>query len=134
MSRLKLFVLAAGLLATPLPLLAAAPAAAQAAQSPAAPGPDGGFGRHHGGRLAGFLSPEQRVAFMIQAREQTRDMSRDQRRAWRKDQRQKLASMNETDRQKLKADLQVRWDALPADRKDRIEHRLAEHKGPPPPR
>jgi len=134
MTRLKLLVLAAGLLAAPLPLLAATPGAVQAAQGPAMPGPDGGFGRHHGGRLASFLSPEQRIAFMIQAREQTRDMSRDQRRAWRKDQMQKLASMNETDRQKLKSDLQARWDALPADRKDRIEHRLAERKGPPPPR
>jgi hypothetical protein len=125
MLRLKLLVLA-GLLAAPLPLVAATQGAAQAAQGPAMPGPDA---RHHGGPLAGLLSPQQRVAFMIQAREQTKDMSRDQKRAWRKDQFQKLASMSESDRQKLRSDMQARWDALPADRKARIEQRMAERKG-----
>lgn len=127
MLRLKLLVLA-GLLAAPLPLLAAAPGAVQAAQGPTMPGPDSGV-RHHGGPLAGLLSPQQRAAFMIQAREQTKDMSRDQKRAWRKDQFQKLASLSESDRQKLRSDMQARWDALPADRKARIEQRMAERKG-----
>lgn len=136
MSRLKFLLLAASLaalsLTIPLAVQAATPAVVQAQQSPAMPGPDVGFGRHHGGKLAAFLSPEQRAAFMLQAREETHDMSRDQRRAWRKDHIQKLASMSDTDKQKLKADLQARWDALPADRKARIEQRLAEHNGPPP--
>ena len=135
MTRLKLLVLAAGLLAAPLPLLAATPGAVQAEQGPAMPGPDGGFGRHHGGgKLAGMLSPEQRAAFMLQAREQTKDMSADQKRAWRKDQFQKLTSMSDTDRQKFKTDLQARWDSLPADRKARMEQRMADRKGPPPAR
>ena len=101
MSRFKFLVLAAGLAAAPLPLLAATPGAVQAEQGPAMPGPEGSFGRHQGaGRLAGFLTREQRVAFMLQAREQTRDMSPDQRRAWRKDQISKLKSMSDSDRQK----------------------------------
>ena len=133
MSRLKFLLLAASLAALPLTVSAATPAVVQAQQSPAMPGPDGGFGRHHGGsKLAAFLSPEQRAAFMLKAREETRDMSRDQRKAWRKDQMQKLASLSDTDRQKFKADLQARWDALPADRKARMEQRLAERGGPPP--
>jgi len=122
MPRLKLFVLA-GLLAAPLPLLAATPGAVQAAQGPVMPGPDAGH--HHGGPLAGFLSPQQRAAFMIQAREQTKDISRDQKRTWRKEQFRKLSSMSESDRQKLQSDLQARWDGLPADRKARIEQRMA---------
>jgi hypothetical protein len=135
MSRLKLVFLAATLLAAPLPLMAATPGAVQAEQSPAMPGPDGGTGRHHGGgKLAGMFSPEQRAAFMLQAREQTRDMTQDQKHAWRKDQVQKLRSMSEPDRQKFKADLQARWDALPADRKARMEQRMAERNGPPPAR
>jgi hypothetical protein len=135
MSRFKFAFLAAALLAAPLPLMAATPGAVQAEQSPTMPGPDGGLGRHPGGgELAGMFSPEQRAAFMLQAREQTRDMTQDQKRAWRKDQVQKLRSMSEGDRQKFKADLQARWDALPADRKARIQQRMAERNGPPPAR
>lgn len=127
MHRFKLLVLT-GLLAAPLPLLAATPGAVQVAQAPAMPGP-GGDARHHGGGpLAGLLSPQQRIAFMIQAREETKDMSRDQKRAWRKDQFQKLASMSESDRQKLRSDMQARWDALPSDRKAQIQERMARHR------
>jgi hypothetical protein len=133
MSRFKFLLLAVGLAATPLPLLAATPGAVQAEQSPTMPGPQGGLGRHHdGGRLAGLLTPEQRIAFMLQAREQTRDMDHDQRRAWRKDQISQLKNMSETDRQKFRADLQARWDAFPADRKARIEQRLAQRNAPSP--
>lgn len=133
MSRLKFLLLAASLAATPMPLLAATPGAVQAEQSPAMPGPDGDFGgRHGGGKLAGMLTPEQRAAFMLGAREQTRDMSPDQRRAWRKDQVRKLGSMSEAERQKFTADLQARWDALPADRKARLQQRMAGRNGPPP--
>jgi hypothetical protein len=133
MSGLKLVFLAATVLAAPLPLMAATPAAVQAEQSPAMPGPDGGPGRHHGGgKLAEMFSPEQRAAFMLQAREQTKDMTQDQKKTWRKDQAQKVSSMSDTDRQKFKADLQARWDALPADRKARMEQRMTERNGPPP--
>jgi hypothetical protein len=135
MSRLKLVFLAAALLAAPLPLMAATPGAVQAEQNPAMPGPDGGLAPHRGGgKLAGLFSPEQRAAFMLQAREQTKDMTQDQKRAWRKDQVQKVRSMSETERQKFRADLQARWDALPADRKARILQRMAERNGPPPAR
>lgn len=133
MSRFKSLLLAAGLAATPLPLLAATPGAVQAEQGPVMPGPQEGPGRHHhGGRLAGLLTPEQRIAFMLQAREQTRNMSHDQRRAWRKEQISKVQGMSETDRQKFKTDLQARWDALPSDRKARIEQRLAQRNAPSP--
>ncbi len=133
MPRLTFLLLAAGLAAAPLSVLAATPGAVQAQQSPTMPGPDSGFGRHQGGgKLAAMLSPEQRAAFMLKAREETRDMSPEQRKAWRKDQVQKLASMSDSDKQKLRADLQARWDALPSDRKTRLEQRLAERGGPPP--
>ena len=133
MTSLKSVFLVATLLAPPLPLVAATPGAGQATQSPTMPGPDGGFGRHHGSsKLAGLFSPEQRAAFMLQAREQTQGMARDQKRAWRRDQVQKLRGMSETDRQKFKADLQARWDALPADRKARIQQRIAERSGQQP--
>ena len=131
MSRLKFILLAASLAALPVAALAApTPGAVQAQQSPTMPGPEAG--RHGGGKLAAFLTPEQRAAFMLKAREETSGMSRDQRRAWRKDQVQKLATMSDPDKQKLRADLQARWDALPADRKARMQQRMAERGGPPP--
>jgi hypothetical protein len=134
MFRFKSLIVAASLAVLPLPLLAATPGAVQAEQAPAMPGPGGGFARHGGGPLAGFLTPEQRVAFMLQARDETRDMNRDQRHAWRQGQMQKIQAMSDSEKQKFKADLQARWDGLPQDRKDRIEQRLAERKGPPPAR
>lgn len=135
MLRFKTVFIAASLAALPLPLLAATPGAIQAQQSPAMPGPGGGFARHHrGGPLAAMLTPHQRVAFMLKAREETRNMTREQRRAWRRAQFHKIRNMSDSERQKFQADLQARWNALPQDRKDRIEERLARREGPPPAR
>jgi hypothetical protein len=120
MTRFKMIVLAAGLLA-PLPLVGALPAASQ---TPAMTGPEQGAGRQNDGGLLSFLTPEQRAAFRIEARHEARE----QMRAWRKERFQKLAAMTESDRQKLKADMQARWDALPADRKARIQERMARHR------
>lgn len=123
MTRFKMIILAAGLLA-PLPLVAALPAASQT-QGPAMVEPRDGTAQHHGGgKLLNFLTPEQRVAFRMQARQEARE----QKRTFRREQFQKLAAMSESDRQKLKTDLQARWDALPADRKARIEQRMTERK------
>ena len=110
--------------------MAATPGAVQAEQSPTMPGPDGGPATMAAASSPACFQPEQRAAFMLQAREA--DPRHDPRpeRAWRKDQIQKLTSMSDTDRQKFRADLQARWDALPADRKARIEQRLADRNGP----
>lgn len=126
MTRFKMIVLATGLLA-PLPLIAAFPAASQTPgqnQAPAMAGPEHGAGRHHDGQRLNFLSPEQRFAFRIQARQEFREHMR----AFRKERFQKLAAMTESDKQKLKADMQARWDALPSDRKARIQERMAHHR------
>jgi hypothetical protein len=128
----KWLFLAAGLLALPLPVSAAQPGAVQALQSP--PPADQGTGHGGKGKLARILTPEQRAMFMAEAREQTKDMTRDQRRAWRKDQVQKITAMAPTERQAFQSGLQARWDALPAARKTRIEQRLAQRETPPPAR
>jgi len=124
MTGFKMIIVAAGLLA-PLPLMAALPSVAQD-QKPAMAGAEHGTGRHHGDHLLGFLTPEQRVAYRMQIRQEARE----QRRAFRKEHFQKLASMTESDRQKLKSDMQARWDAIPADRKARIQERLAHRHNP----
>ena len=84
-------------------------------------------GDHHG-KLAGLFTPEQRAMYMLGARDQLKDMTRDQRHAWRHDQVAKVMAMPQDQRARLKADLQARWDALPQDRKDRIERRIAERE------
>lgn len=111
--------LVAGLVAGPAPVLAASP-------SPVPPQGDtnGNYmGHSRGSGLSGFLSPEQRVIYMQE--QGVRGMTADQRQAWRKQEVQKLAAMSQTDRDNLKTDLQKKWDALPQDRKTRIEQRLA---------
>jgi hypothetical protein len=105
-------------------VLAAGPALAQTpARTP--PGDTNGnyMGQGRGSGLLGFLSPEQRVMFLQE--QGVRGMTQEQRQTWRQQERQKLASMSETDRAKLKTDLQKKWDGLPQDQKTRIEARLA---------
>ena len=120
----RLFPLFAGaLLLVPLSASAATPGAVQAEQSPTMPDPGGLKGK--GGKLGGLLSPEQRAMFAVQARAQTKDMSQDQRKAWRKDQMAKFAAMSPADRQAFKTGLQAKWDALPQAQKARLQQRLA---------
>jgi hypothetical protein len=121
----KWLFLTAGLMALSLPASANQPGAVQALQNP--PPADQNLGHGGKGKLARILTPEQRVLFMADAREQTKDMTRDQRRAWRKDQIRKIAAMSPTERQDFQSGLQARWDALPPARKNRIEQRLGEH-------
>jgi Protein of unknown function (DUF3106) len=129
---LKWLFLTAGLLALSLPASANQPGALQALQTP--PPADQALGHGGKGKLARILTPEQRVLFMADARGQTKDMTRDQRRAWRKDQIQKITAMSPTERQAFQSGLQARWDALPPARKSRIEQRLAQRETPPPAR
>ncbi|HEX4272156.1 MAG TPA: hypothetical protein VHZ32_12245 [Rhizomicrobium sp.] len=120
------------------PALAATPAAVQAEQSPTMPGADapmgprsvdGGLIGRGGGKLGGLFTPEQRAMYLLGARDQVKDMTQDQRHAWRKEQVQKVMAMSDTERTKLKADLQAKWDALPQGQKDRIQQRLARGAG-----
>ena len=129
---LKWLFLTAGLMALSLPASANQPGALQALQSPRPADQAPGHGGK--GKLARILTPEQRAMFMADARGQTKDMTRDQRRAWRKDQIQKITAMSPTERQAFQSGLQARWDALPPARKSRIEQRLAQRETPPPAR
>jgi hypothetical protein len=116
-------LLAGALMLAPLSAFAATPGAVQAEQSPTMPDPGGLKGK--GGKLGGLLSPEQRAMFAVQARTETKDMSQEQRKAWRKDQMAKFAAMSPADRQAFKTGLQTKWDALPEKQKARLQQRLA---------
>ena len=81
-----------------------------------------------GARMEQFFTPEQRIMFMAQARDQVKDMSPDERKTFRRDQVARLMSMSDSEKVKLKADLQAKWDALPQKRRDKIEQRIAAHQ------
>jgi hypothetical protein len=97
---------------------AAAPTADQVSVPP-------GQEQHHHNKLQTlFSSPDQMVMFRVEMHDATRGMPRDQKRAWRKAEIQKIRSMNGQERDAFLQDLQTKWNALPADRKAHIEHHL----------
>lgn len=101
------------------------PALAPALAQPA-PNPSSMTKPHHGGgKLRGVFTPQQRVMYMHKVRHEFREQTRDQRRAFRKEQATKIAAMSDAQRTTLKAEMQARWDALPQARKDRIEQHIA---------
>lgn len=71
------------------------------------------------GGMRGFmhqLSEGQRLMFFQEMQKETEGLSDDQRHAVRKQERDKLLAMSDSDRQHFAADLQAKWDALsPAD-------------------
>jgi hypothetical protein len=122
MNKLHLCIGLVAVLATPAVTQSRAQSQAPAHNPPG--DTNGNFmGQGRGSGLLGFLSPEQRVVFLQE--QGVRGMTREQRQAWRQQERQKLAAMSQTDRDKLKIDLQKKWDAMPEGQKTRIEGRLA---------
>jgi hypothetical protein len=82
-----------------------------------------------GARMDGFFTPEQRAMFVMQAHDQVKDMTPDERKTFRHDQVARFMAMSDSDKARLKADLQAKWDALPDKRKARIEERIAARGG-----
>jgi len=80
--------------------------------------------RHHARMMAMFDSPNQFMMFRMELHDATRGMSRDQKRAYRRAQIQKIRSMNEKEHAAWAHDLEAKWDALPAGRKEHMEARM----------
>jgi hypothetical protein len=93
--------------------------------------PASAFAQDHGGGMHGFFSPEQRAMYMEQLKANGTDwmsMSKDQRHAQMNTLRTKFMSMSDTDKAKLKADMQAKFDALTPDQKQAVEQKIAERK------
>jgi hypothetical protein len=103
-SRLSLVAIAAALLGTAALADSAPPA------SPPAMGPGHGM-------MRGMLSDEERMVLFADMFKATAGMTDDQKHAYRQQQRTRFMSMSDADRAKFKADLDSRWNALPADQK-----------------
>jgi hypothetical protein len=106
-SKFAFAVLAASLLVTPV-LAADAPAGAPAGH----------------GMMRGMFTPEERMMLMSDAFKATAGMTDDQRHAYRQQQRERIMAMSDDDRAKFKADLDTRWNALPADQKTALQAKV----------
>jgi hypothetical protein len=84
-------------------------------------------GRYEAKMHALFASPETRMMFKMQMREATHGMARDQKRAYRKEQMQKIRAMNESEKAAWRHNLQAKWDALPNERRTQIASKMEHH-------
>jgi hypothetical protein len=97
------------LAALAVPMMTLVSFAAQAQTQPAASG------------VMGALTQEERLMFFAQMKQQTANMTDDQKRDFRSSQRAKFQAMSDADKQKLAADLLAKWDALPAAQKTQLQ-------------
>jgi hypothetical protein len=113
LSRIALATIAASLLTS------AAVADSVPATSPPQPGVMGGHGM-----MRGMFTKEERMMLFVDSFKATAGMTDDQKHAYRQERRNRIMAMTETDRAKLKADLDARWNALPAEQKASITAKM----------
>ncbi len=118
--RILLAAMAACLLSTATVALAAPPTSDQVNVPPGA----GGMGGHT--KLqALFDNPEQLMMFRVQQHQATKGMTRDQKKAYHKQQIQQVKIMNDAQKAQWRQNLQAQWNALPDAQKNRIAQRVA---------
>lgn len=76
------------------------------------------------GTMRGMFTPEERMMLFADMFKATASMTDEQRHAYRDQQRTRIMSMSEADRTKFKADLDARWNALPADKKTAMSTKM----------
>jgi hypothetical protein len=87
-----------------------------------------GYEGHHDGRMnALFSSPEERMMFKAQIHQATRGMSRDQKKAYRKQQIQQIKAMNDAQKEQWRQDLQAKWNAMPAAQQTLLAQKMERH-------
>ena len=85
-----------------------------------------------------FLTQEERLMLFTQSRQETANMTQEQRRDFRRQQREKFMTMSEADKQKLAAGLKAKWDALTPEQQAKMKADAAAfraahpRRGPPP--
>ena len=102
---------------------AQAPSAEQVSVPPGASGK-----MHHGKMAALFNSPDEFMMFRVQLHDATRGMAKDQKRAYRKTELQKLKAMTGGQRVAYLQNLDAQWNTLPSDRKAHIERHMEAHQ------
>jgi hypothetical protein len=90
--------------------------------------PSGESKMHHGKMAALFTTQDEFMMFHIQLHEATRGMAKDQKRAYRKTELQKLKAMTGQQRIAYMQGLDAQWAALSPDRKAHIERHIENHQ------
>ncbi len=71
-----------------------------------------------------MFTPEERMILFADMYKATSGLSDDQKRDYRRQQRDRIMSMSDDERSKFKADLDARWNALPANEKAAMTAKL----------
>jgi DNA primase len=119
--RILLAALAAAFLSTAIGASAQAPTANQVTVPPGS----GGAGGGHAKLQALFDNQQEFLMFRMQMHQATKGMSKDQKKAYRKQQIQQIKVMNDGQKAQWRQGLQAQWNALPDTQKNRIEQKLA---------
>ena len=83
---------------------------------------------HHGKMAALFTTQDEFMMFHIQMKEATHGMAKDQKKAYRKTELQKLKAMTGQQRIAYMQGLDAQWAALSPDRKAHIERHIENHQ------
>ncbi len=74
-----------------------------------------------------LLTPQQQAMWKIRHRdEKSKTATQEEKKAWNKGLRQKLATMSAADLAKTRMALQAEWDAQPADQKEKKQQRITD--------
>ena len=119
LSKIVLTTLVATFLST------AAYAESTPASNPPAVGAMGAMGGHD--MMHGMFTQEERMVLYADMSKATAGMTDDQKHDYRHGQRDRIMAMSDTDRAKFKADLDSRWNALPADQKAAMTAQMQAH-------
>lgn len=83
--------------------------------------------RHQSRMMALFDSPDEFMMFRMEMHQATHGMAREQRKAYRKAEIQRIRAMNPADRGAYLHGLQAKWNALPPAKRERIAQRIESH-------
>ena len=108
--------------------------AAWAEGAPAATAPPAAADHHM--MMHGMFTPEERMILFSDMYKATSGLSDDQKRDYRRQQRDRIMSMSDDERSKFKADLDARWNVLTDDQKAAMTAKIqafmaARHGGGP---
>ena len=79
-----------------------------------------------GGAKKRFLSPELQAMWHREHRGEAKDKSQEEKKALRQKHQETLAAMSESEITALRVQLQAKWDALPAEKKQKLEQKISE--------
>ena len=81
-----------------------------------------------GGAKRRFLSPELQVMWQREHRGEAKDKSQEEKKALRQKNQDKLAAMSVSEITALRDQLQAKWKALPAEKKQKLEQKISERR------